>query len=149
AARGDGFERRAERSSGMASSLRVLLIVAFLAVTPALAQDDHAAGLFTTARQLPLVAQSMSVRLDGGDAVVELVQVFANDGDGVAQADYRLHLPSEATVAGFGFWRDGRFLAATVVEREQAKAAHAAAAEAGHATGLLQREGAVHSFLVY
>src|SRR5262249_29142418 len=77
------------------------------------------------------------------------VQVFANDGDAVAQADYRLHLPSEATVAGFGFWRDGRYLAATLVEREQARAAHTAAADAGRATGLMEQEGAVHSFSVY
>ncbi|HEV8632368.1 MAG TPA: VIT domain-containing protein, partial [Thermoanaerobaculia bacterium] len=114
-----------------------------------LAQDDHAAGLFAAARQLPLVGQSMTVRLEGGDAVVELVQIFANDGAAAAQADYRLHLPSGATVAGFGFWRDGRFLAATLAERGQARAAHARAAEEGRATGLLQRDGEVHSFSVY
>jgi len=116
---------------------------------PLAAQDDGTAGLFTKAGQLPLVAQSMSLRLEGGDAVVELVQVFANDGDGLAQADYRLHLPSDATVDGFGFWRDGRFLAATLQEREEAVRAHRTAAETGHATGLMQREGAVHSFSVF
>jgi len=126
-----------------------LLLLSVVHARALRAQDDQAAGLFTEARQLPLVAQSTTVRLDGGDAVLEIDQVFANDGEAVAQADYRLHLPSDATVDGFGFWRDGRYLAAKLAEREEAKARHAAAAAEGRATGLLQREGTMHSFSVY
>lgn len=120
-----------------------------LAAAPAAAQDDRRAGLFCEARQLPLVSQSLDVRIVGGEAVVRLVQVFANDGEAAAQADYRLHLPAGATVSGFGFWRDDRFLAAELKEKEEARRAHAAAAARGRATGLLRREGTIHSFSVY
>ena len=125
------------------------LIATLLLAVPATAQNDRAAGLFTEARQLPLVSQSVLVRIDGADAAVELTQVFANDGDGVAQADYRLHLPDEATVAGFGFWRGDRFLEARLQETEEARRAHERAASEGRATGLVVQEGRVHSFSVY
>ncbi len=60
-----------------------------------------------------------------------------------------MHLPREATVSGFGFWHDGRFLAAELKEREEARREHAAAAAEGRATALLVREGTVHSFSVF
>lgn len=131
------------------SALLTAAVALVATATPSLAQDDHAAGLFTKARQLPLVSQSIAVRIDGADATVELTQVFANDGDELAQADYRLHLPDEATVTGFGFWRGDRFLEARLQEAEEARRAHAAAADEGRATGLLVREGRIHSFSVY
>lgn len=112
-------------------------------------QSDHVAGLFTPARQLPLVSQSMVVRIEGADARIELTQVFANEGDEIAQADYRLHLPDEAVVTGFGFWNDGRFLAAELKERGEARADHTAAADSGRATAVLERESMIHSFSVY
>ncbi len=123
----------------------LLLLVA----APLAAQEDVPAGLFTAARQLPLVSQSVVVWIDGGEARVELTQVFFNDGPDLAQADYRLHLPRAAVVTGFGFRRDGRFLAAELKEREQARAAHAAAAHSGRPTALMQREGTIRSFSVY
>jgi hypothetical protein len=137
--------------------MRTLILhgVAFIAViasTPlaAIAQSDRAAGLFTDAQQLPMVSQSVVVRIHGGEATIELTQVFANDGPTIAQADYRLHLPREAVVTGFGFWADGRFHAAELKERDRARSQHAAAAAEGRSTGLLeQREGAVHSFSVF
>ncbi len=42
----------------------------------------------------------------------------------MSQADYRLHLPRGAIVSGFGFWRDGRFLAAELKEKQEARQAH-------------------------
>ncbi len=128
---------------------RLVAVLLLLAAAPLAAQDDDAAGLFTAARQLPLVSQSAAVWIDGGEARVELTQVFFNDGPDLAQADYRLHLPREAVVTAFGFWRDGSFLAAELKEREQARAEHAAAAHAGRPTALMQREGTIHSFSVY
>jgi hypothetical protein len=116
---------------------------------PAAAQDDWEAGLFTEARQLPLVSQAQTVRVAGGDAILELVQVFANEGDELSQADYRLHLPSHATVSAFGFWREDRLLSAELKEKEEARREHGAAAASGRATGLLQREGTIHSFSVF
>jgi len=115
----------------------------------AAAQEDRAAGLFTEAGQLPLVSQSVVVRIHGGEARIELTQVFANDGPELAQADYRLHLPREAVVTGFGFWVDGRFLAAELKERGEARRDHASAATSGHATGLLEHDGTIHSFSVF
>src|SRR4029078_3685161 len=85
-----------------ASTTGAVALVLSIASTAARAQGGHDARLFVAARALPLVAQSMTVSVEGGDAVVELVQVFANDGDGVAQADYRLHLPGDDTREGFG-----------------------------------------------
>jgi hypothetical protein len=116
---------------------------------PLAAQDDLAAGLFTEARQLPMVSQSVETEITGGDAVVTLTQVFANPGSELAQADYRLHLPSAAVVTGFGFWQNGRFLAASLKERDQAKSEHRHAARSGRATALLERDGTVHSFSVF
>ena len=126
------------------------LATALLVTAPAaFAQDDASAGLFATARQLPLVSQSLTVDLDGDDATLELVQVFANPGDEIAQADYRLRLPTAAAVTGFGFWRQGRYLAATLAERDAARQEHQNAARAGRTTGLLQSEGTTASFSVY
>lgn len=134
------------------SSIAVAVLLATLAV-PAphalRAQDDRASGLFTEAVQLPLVSQSVAVRSDGTEAVLQLVQVFANEGDRLAQADYRLHLPEEAEVTGFGFWRGEAFLAAELKAREEARQEHRTAADAGRATGLLQRDGRIHSFSVH
>jgi hypothetical protein len=127
-------------------------VIAFIAFAPLplIAQSDRAAGLFTEAQQLPMVSQSVVVRIHGPEATIELTQVFANDGPAIAQADYRLHLPQEAVVTGFGFWFDGRFHAAELKERQQARSEHAVAAGEGRATGLLERnEGAVHSFSVF
>ncbi len=129
--------------------LIVVLIITFGAAGPLAAQDDRRAGLFTKAAQLPLVSQSVVVRIHGGEAVVELTQIFANPGDEIAQADYRLHLPTEAVVTAFGFWHDGRFLAATLKERDQARQAHARAAAEGRPTAHLQRDGTIHSFSVF
>ncbi len=128
---------------------RTPLVLALLAPVAVFAQSDRAAGLFTQASQLPLVSQSVVVRIGGGEARVELTQVFANDGPEIAQADYRLHLPPEAVVTGFGFWRDGRFLAAELAERARARRAHTAAAVAGRPTALLQRDGSIHAFSVF
>jgi hypothetical protein len=81
------------------------------------------------------------VRLEGGEGVLDLEQVFANDGAAIAQADYRLPLPEGATVSAFGFWRGERFLAAELRERAEAEHAHAEAALAGRASGLLRTAG--------
>jgi hypothetical protein len=116
---------------------------------PALAQDDRAAGLFAEARQLPLVEQAVRVNVAGGEARVELVQVFANDGEDVAQADFLLELPREAVVTGFGFWQGDRYLASGLKEKGEAKAAHAKAATAGRATGLSVSDRNMQSFSVY
>ena len=125
------------------------IALAFMIPVCAAAQNDRSAGLFTTARQLPLVSQSLVVRAVGGEARLELTQVFANDGPELAQADYRLHLPRGASVTAFGFWHDGEFLAAELKERGEARRAHTAAAASGHATALAQRDGAIHSFSVF
>jgi hypothetical protein len=127
----------------------LLFLMSLCLCLPLPAQDDRAAGLFTEARQLPLVAQSLSVDIAGGETTIKLIQVFANDGDDIGQADYRLHLPEEASVISFGFWQDERFLAAELKEKKAAQSAHRKAASEGRATGLLEQEGTIHSFSVY
>ncbi len=124
-------------------------LLGILAPTTALAQDDTAAGLFTEARQLPLVSQAIAVEVDGDDALLHLTQVFANDGEALAQADYALRLPESATVEGFGFWHDDRYLEAALQEREAARTAHHEAAAEGRATALLHSEGRRELFSVY
>lgn len=127
-----------------------VLGLALVGVGSSVAQDDRAAGLFTEATQLPLVAQSIDVRVARGEAIVDLDQVFANPGPRVAQADYRLHLPTGASVLGFSFWTAaGERVDARLREREEAVARHAAAVGAGRVSGLLQRhEGTIRSFSV-
>lgn len=132
------------------SSNAALTLLALLTLpSPARAQDDAAAGLFTEARQLPLVSQAMHVIVDGDEALLHLSQVFVNDGEALGQADYQLHLPQGATVESFGFWSDDRLLEATLQAREEAHAQHREAATEGRATAILDREGAVHAFSVY
>jgi len=114
------------------------------------AQDDRSAGLFTAeARQLPLVAQALTVEVIGDEARVHLVQDFVNDGAAAGQADYQLALPTGASVEGFGFWTEDRFLEATLQSSEQAEASHQRAAAQGRSTGMLREQGRMHSFSVY
>ncbi|MCK6503871.1 hypothetical protein L6R53_10805 [Myxococcota bacterium] len=132
-------------SSSSAHALLALLALS----SPARAQDDAAAGLFTEARQLPLVSQAIHVVVDGDEALLHLSQVFVNDGEALGQADYQLHLPQGASVESFGFWSGDRLLEATLQAREEAQAQHRAAAAEGRATALLGGEGQVQSFSVY
>ncbi|MBN1208463.1 MAG: hypothetical protein JXB05_26620 [Myxococcaceae bacterium] len=127
----------------------LFLLSLLLLSLPARAQDDRKAGLFTEARQLPLVSQSLHVDVRGEDAEVRLVQVFHNDGPELGQADYQLHLPEGATVMSFGFWQGDRFLASELKEKGEAEAAHAKAAEEGRATAILKTEAGVQRFSVY
>ncbi|MCH9651418.1 MAG: hypothetical protein K0U98_24540 [Deltaproteobacteria bacterium] len=125
----------------------LLLLASFS--QPLLGQDDTAAGLFCEARQLPLISQSLTVRINDGGAVLDWIQIFVNDGEAAGQADYRVHLPSGATIEDFGFWRGETFLAAQLKERAQARREHQRAAAKGKATGLAESKGEIHSFSVF
>ncbi len=125
------------------------LLALALAPSLALAQDDRAAGLFTEARQLPLVSQSMTVDVSATEARVHLVQVFSNPGDAVGQADYRLALPEGGAVDGFAFWTDGRRLEAALQEAGAAEAKHHEAAASGRETALMKDDHGVTTFSVY
>ena len=103
---------------------------------PAFAADDRAAGLFFEATQLPLVAQSLRLSVLDHEAEIALTQTFVNPTDQVAQADFRLPLPTGATVLEFGYWTEGRYMAAELAEREVAAARHARAADEGRQSGL-------------
>ena len=131
------------------ASLLALLGLAGLASSAAFAQDNTAAGLFTEARQLPLVSQSLTVQVRGDDATVHITQVFANDGGPLGQADLLTYLPQGASVDAFGFWTQDRYLEAGLKEREEAHAAHAAAAAEGRATAILDTEGSLSRFSVF
>jgi hypothetical protein len=132
------------------NSARCCFLVSLLLLTlPARAQDDQKAGLFTQARQLPLVSQSLHVSARGEDAEVRLIQVFHNDGPELGQADYQLHLPEGATVMSFGFWQGERFLSAELKEKGEAEAAHEEAAAEGRATAILKTDAGVQRFSVY
>jgi len=132
------------------TTARCCFLASLLLLTlPARAQDDQKAGLFTQARQLPLVSQSLYVDARGEDAEVRLVQVFHNEGPELGQADYQLHLPEGATVVSFGFWQGERFLAAALKEKGEAEAAHEKAAAEGRATAILKTDSGVQRFSVY
>ncbi|KFE71820.1 VIT domain-containing protein [Hyalangium minutum] len=132
------------------TTARCCFLVSLLLLSlPARAQDNQKAGLFTEARQLPLVSQSLYVDARGEDAEVRLVQVFHNAGPELGQADYQLHLPEGATVVSFGFWQGERFLAAELKEKGEAEAAHEKAAGEGRATALLKTDAGVQRFSVY
>lgn len=128
---------------------RAATLIALLIPAVASAQDDAAAGLFTEARQLPLVSQGLTVEIEGDEALLHLTQVFANEGVALGQADYQLHLPEGASVEGFGFWNRDRFLTAELQARDEARAHHRAAASEGRATAIMDREGSMHSFSVF
>lgn len=123
--------------------------VALLLPALASAQDDAAAGLFTEARHLPLISQSVAVDIDGDEAILRISQVFHNDGDAIGQADHRLALPTGAEVIGFGFWRGDRFLEASLQESDEAERRHADAAASGRATGIAKAAHGMTSMSVY
>ncbi|MEM7249444.1 MAG: VIT domain-containing protein [Acidobacteriota bacterium] len=125
-------------------SRRLVSLLALLGLSLAFstrAQDDRRAGLFTEARQLPVLSQSLAVEVVGGEARLTIIQSFFNDGTELAQADYHLHLPREASVVGFGFWNDGTFFSAELEEKETAERDHAQAADEGRASGIVRTEG--------
>ncbi|MFC1610756.1 VIT domain-containing protein, partial [Myxococcota bacterium] len=136
------------RAQSLAITLSIV-VPTLLVPNFAQAQCDEGAGLFTKARHLPLVSQSVSVEIAAGEATLELVQVFHNNGPDVGQADYRMHLPSGASIVGFGFWQKDHFLSASLKEKEEAREAHHKAAREGRATGLLKKEDNIHTFSVY
>ncbi len=126
------------------------LVLSLFWVAPLVAQDDKAAGLFTAARDLPLVSQSIVVHITDHEAVLDIVQVFANDGPDLGQADYRLPLPDGATVLGYGFWQGDEFLAAELKGKAEAVAKHQQAASEGRATALSRSHGGrTQSFSVF
>lgn len=127
----------------------VTVALVLLAAAEARAADDRAAGLFTKARQLPLVQQSLQVEVRGSEALIQLHQVFANPGAELAQADFRLPLPQGATLDGFAFHSKGRWLEAALAEKAEAEAAHRRAVDAGRRTGLQKSDGAVATFSVH
>lgn len=112
------------------------------------AQDDRRAGLFTEARQLPLVAQSVILKVGAGEARLDVVQSFRNDGDRVAQADFRMPLPEGASIEGFGYWRGETYLASTLKAKEEAEARHEAAVSEGRSSGIARTTGSFASFSV-
>lgn len=129
--------------------MRRLALLTVLLPSLAHAQSDQAAGLFAEARQIPITAQSVSVQLRPTDAEISLRQTFFNNGVGVAQADYHAHLPTGASLLGFGFWHEGKFNEAKLAAKDEAEANHARAAAEGRTTGIVKSEGSIHSFSVY
>lgn len=127
----------------------ILNLIITTIVFPARAQDNAEAGLFCEARQLPVIAHGIHVDVYGGEATVSVEQVFHNNGAEIAQADYRLHLPTDAQITEFGFWNLGKYFKATLKAREDAKADHERAAREGRTTGILHKEGNMQHFSVY
>lgn len=133
----------------MKMPMSLFLSLFFLSPVAAFAQDDRAAGLFTEARQLPLLSQTLTVEVLGGEARVDVVQSYFNDGESLAQADFRMPLPTGAAVEGFGFWRGERYLASELREKAEAEARHAKAAAEGRASGIAKASGPMASFSVH
>jgi hypothetical protein len=127
----------------------ILNLIITTIVFPARAQDNVEAGLFCEARQLPVIAHGIHVDVHGSEATVSVEQVFHNNGADIAQADYRLHLPTDAQITEFGFWNHGKYLKAALKAREDAKADHERAAREGRTTGILHKEGNMQHFSVY
>lgn len=133
----------------MSPPLRSTLLLLVCLAVPSLAQEDRPAGLFTRARQLPLVSESVRMVVANGAATLEVHQVFLNDGSDEGQADFQFRLPVGATVAGFAFWDGDKLLRAELKDKEEARAEHQAAAAEHRTTGLLEVDGAMQKFSVY
>lgn len=133
----------------MRTTIIIATLLAILMPLQVQAQDDTAAGLFTKARQLPLLTQAIRIDVAGDEAELQLSQIFVNNGDDIGQADYHLYLPEGATLVGFGFWQGDTFHAAELKERGEAEAAHRTAAASGRTTGLVKKERSIHTLSVY
>lgn len=123
------------------------VIASFAQLTKA--QDNIEAGLFTEARQLPVISHGMNVIIERNEAKVTIVQVFLNDRAYRGQADYRLHLPIDAVITEFGYWNNDKYFKAGLQEKEKAKDAHQTAALEGRATGILLKEEGIQQFSVF
>ncbi|MEE2903791.1 MAG: VIT domain-containing protein [Myxococcota bacterium] len=133
----------------MRTTITTLLFLSILYPSETNAQDNWKAGLFTEAKQLPVISQGVHIDVLDGSARIEYIQYFKNDGSAIAQADYYLDLPASIRLEEFGFWNSGRYLRAEVKERSVAERAHKRAARSKRATAIVQQNGNIRHFSIY
>jgi len=133
----------------MRTTIQTLLFLSILYPSKSNAQDDWKAGLFTEAKQLPIISQGVHIDVLDGSARIEYVQFFKNDGPAIAQADYYLDLPASITLEEFGFWNSGQYLRAEVKERSVAERAHKIAARSNRPTAIVKQDGNIKHFSIY
>jgi len=70
---------------------------------------------------LSLEEMSIDVRIDNGDARVEIRQIFLSHHNGVLEGNYLFALPGRATVSDFAVWDDVTRIPGVILERKRAE----------------------------
>ncbi len=74
---------------------------------------------------LSLEEMEVTIRIDNGDALVFVRQVFANHTSRIEEGNYVFALPSQATVSDFATWDGPTRLPAVILERKRAEEIYA------------------------
>lgn len=90
------------------------------------------------ARQLQLERLAVHAVVRDGLAETSVDQTFANDSERDLEGWYWFRVPAGATVTSFATEHDGMLIEGEFVEKKEAAAKYAAAAQTGHAPALLE-----------
>lgn len=119
-------------------------------VRPALAQTSEAPpravalearsedGNTTT---LPIVSESLRVRIEDGHATATYDHVFQNESSAPLEGNYRLMVGEGATATGFSYWNGGERIIGEIFEREAAREIYEAMTGLKRDPGLLEQAG--------
>ena len=90
---------------------------------------------------LPLVSESLQVRIDDGHAAARYEHVFQNESKARLEGNYRLLVGEGATATGFAYYNGERKIVGEIFERESARQVYEALTGLRRDPGLLEQAG--------
>jgi Ca-activated chloride channel homolog len=90
---------------------------------------------------LPLVSESLSVRIDDGHATASYKHVFQNESTARLEGNYRLQVGEGATATGFAYYNAEEKIVGEIFEREAARQVYDALTGLRRDPGLLEQAG--------
>lgn len=106
---------------------------------PAVTMEARSEDGNTTA--LPIVAESLKVRIEDGHATAVYDHVFQNESSAPLEGNYRLMVGEGATATGFSYWNGGERIVGEIFEREAAREIYEAMTGLKRDPGLLEQAG--------
>jgi Ca-activated chloride channel family protein len=106
---------------------------------PAVALEAHAEN--GASALLPLVGESLSVRIDDGHASATYRHVFQNESSERLEGNYRLLVGEGATATGFAYYNGEEKIVGEIFERDAARQVYDALTGLRRDPGLLEQSG--------
>jgi len=106
---------------------------------PAVALEAHAED--GASSLLPLLSETVSVRIDDGHATASYVHVFRNDSAARLEGNYRLQVGEGATATGFAYYNGEEKIVGEIFERDSARQVYDAITGLRRDPGLLEQSG--------